>query len=215
MELLLILFILVLIGVAVMASRLSETYTPFPYKRKNLTLCSAAEGQFLTLLEKAVGDDYRIFSKVRLSDVVTIRTGLSRTAAKDANQKASQRVIDFVLCDKQDMTIKAAIELEPVATQTKQAQRNWFLKNALAAAGLPFLRFKAQPGYRVADLRDYINGKIMQAEHIRAAVPRPKKVKGEQPAFSEELSSARNEQLSNSLPASRQLSQKTRQSAAA
>lgn len=125
----------------------------------------------MTLLEKSVGDDFRIFTKVRLSDIVTVRSGLSATARKDAHNKASQRILDYVLCDIHTMQVKAAIELEPGQSSLNQQKRNLFLKNTLAAAGLPFLRFKAKPGYRVAELHDYIHGKIRQAEHVRAAVP--------------------------------------------
>ena len=90
MEIILLLFVVVLIAVAVIASRMSENYVPYPYRLKDTTLCTAQEDQFLTLLEKSVGDDFRIFTKVRLSDIVTVRSGLSATARKDAHNKASQ-----------------------------------------------------------------------------------------------------------------------------
>ena len=171
MEIILLLFVVVLIAVAVVASRMSESYVPYPYKMKDVTFCSAQEAQFLTLLDKAVSDDFRIFTKVRLSDLVSVKSGLSRAAQKDAQTKASQRILDYVLCDIETMEIKAVIELEPASPQLTQQKRNLFLKNALGAAGLPFLRFKAQPGYRVAELKQYIHAKIQQAEHIKAAIP--------------------------------------------
>jgi len=171
MEIILLLFVVVLIAVAIIASRMSENYVPYPYKLKDVSLCTAQEDQFLTLLEKSVGDNFRIFTKVRLSDIVTVRSGLSSTARKDAHNKASQRILDYVLCDIHTMQVKAAIELEPGQSSMNQQKRNLFLKNTLSAAGLPFLRFKAKPGYRVAELHDYIHGKIRQAEHVRAAVP--------------------------------------------
>ena len=171
MEIILLLFVVVLIAVAVIASRMSENYVPYPYKLKDVSLCTAQEDQFLTLLEKSVGNEFRIFTKVRLSDIVTVRSGLSASARKDAQQKASQRILDYVLCDIDTMQVKAAVELEPNQSSLQQQKRNLFLKNTLAAAGLPFLRFKAKPGYRVAELHDYIHGKIRQAEHVRAAVP--------------------------------------------
>ncbi|MDV6316061.1 DUF2726 domain-containing protein [Idiomarina sp. HP20-50] len=171
MEIILLLFVVVLIAVAIIASRMSENYVPYPYKLKDAALCTAQEDQFLTLLEKSVGDDFRIFTKVRLSDIVSVRSGLSSTARKDAHNKASQRILDYVLCDINTMEVKAAIELEPSQSSMNQQKRNLFLKNTLAAAGLPFLRFKAKPGYRLAELHDYIHGKIRQAEHVRAAVP--------------------------------------------
>lgn len=171
MEIILLLFVVVLIAVAIIASRMSENYVPYPYKLKDVALCTAQEDQFLTLLNKAVGQEFRIFTKVRLSDLVSVRGGLSSTARKDAQTKANQRILDYVLCDIHTMQIKAAIELEPTQSSLNQQKRTLFLKNTLAAAGLPFLRFKAKPGYRVAELHDYIHGKIRQAQHVRAAVP--------------------------------------------
>jgi len=193
MEILLILFVIALIGVAILASRMSETYSPYPYRQREKSLCTAVEAQFLTLLEKSVGDDYRIFTKVRLNDVVTVRKGVSKSASRSAQNKANQQVLDYVLCDRDSMQIKATIELEPAEPDPQQARRNWFLKNTLTAAGIPFLRFKAKPGYRVADMRDYINGKIMQAEHVRAAAPKARKNAGSgsaRPTHSDEVVAA-------------------------
>lgn len=171
MEFVLLLFVVVLIAVALIASRMSENYVPYPYKLKEMSFCTPQEAQFMTLLDKAVGNDFRIFTKVRLSDIVTVKKGVSGSVQKDAQNKANQRILDYVLCDIDTMEIKGVIELEPATSNLQQQKRNLFLKNTLAAAGLPFLRFKAKPGYRVADLHDYIHGKIRQAEHIRAATP--------------------------------------------
>ncbi|MGM0481736.1 MAG: DUF2726 domain-containing protein [Pseudomonadota bacterium] len=172
MEFMLLLFVVVLIAVALIASRMSENYVPYPYKLKDVSLCTVQEAQFMTLLEKAVGNDFRIFSKVRLSDIVSVKNGVSGSVHKDAQNKANQRILDYVLCDIETMQIKGVIELEPASSNLAQQKRNLFLKNTLAAAGLPFLRFKAKPGYRIADLHDYIHGKLRQAEHLRAAVPK-------------------------------------------
>lgn len=177
MEVILFLFVVALVGVALLATRLTDSYAPYPYRAREDALCSQVEAQFLTLLEKSIGDDFRIFTKVRLNDIVAVRQNVSRSTIRSAQNKASQRVLDYVLCDRETMQVRAAIELEPANGNGEQAKRNWFLKNTLAAAGIPFLRFKAKPGYRIADMRDYIHGKIMQAEPVRAAVPRPAKTK--------------------------------------
>ena len=47
MEIILLLFVVVLIAVAV-ASRMSENYVPYPYKLKDVSLCTAQEDQFNT-----------------------------------------------------------------------------------------------------------------------------------------------------------------------
>lgn len=172
MEYLLILFIVALVAVALLAARVSENYAPYPYQKRTDAFYSAAEDSFLTLLQQGCGQEYRVFPKVRLDEVVTVRTqSLSHSAKRDAQQKINNRLLDYILCDRQNMRVVAVIELEPVESHPTQAKRNWFLKNTLAAAGLPFLRFKARPGYRADELGAFIRAKLKQTDYVRAASP--------------------------------------------
>ncbi|RUO42945.1 hypothetical protein CWE15_05965 [Aliidiomarina taiwanensis] len=172
MEYVLILFIVALIAVALLAARVSESFAPYPYQKRTDSFYSATEESFLSLLEQACGDRYRVFTKVRLGDVVAVRTqGLSAAAKRDAQQKVNNRILDYVLCDKTNMRVVGVIELEPVDPSSHQLKRNWFLKNTLAAAGLPFLRFKARPGYRPDELGEFIQAKLRQSDYVRAAGP--------------------------------------------
>lgn len=173
MEFLLILFVVALITVAILAARVSETFAPYPYKKRQDSFFSATEESFLSLLEKGCGDRYRVFTKIRLGDVIGVREeGLSATAKRDAMNKINSRLLDFVLCDRTTMKVAAVIELEPVEASNMQMKRNWFLKNSLSAAGVPFLRFKARPGYRADELGEFIHTKLRQAEYVRAAGPK-------------------------------------------
>lgn len=174
MEFVLIGFIAVLVLVAVLASRLTERYSPYPYKKRQETFFSATEEQFLTLLERGLGDQYRVFTKVRLGDVVSVRDkGLSRGAIREAQGKVANRMLDYVLCDRNNgMRVVAVIELEPVESNEQQAKRNWFLKNSLTAAGIPFMRFKAKSGYRSEELGRFILSKLNQSDFVRAARPK-------------------------------------------
>ncbi|RUO26480.1 hypothetical protein CWE09_07165 [Aliidiomarina minuta] len=179
MEFMLIGFIVVLVIIAMMASRLSERYAPYPYKKRQESFFSATEESFLTLLERACGDEYRIFTKVRLGDVVSVREkGLSRSAQRDAQNKVSSRMLDYVLCDRSNMRVVGVIELEPIEANSNQAKRNWFLKNSLNAAGIPFLRFKAKPGYRADELGRFIDSKLNQSDFVRAASPKSRGADG-------------------------------------
>lgn len=172
MEYVLILFIIALIAVALLAARVSESFAPYPYKKRTESFFTATEDSFLNLLERACGEQYRVFTKIRLDDVVAVRQeGLSSSAKRDAHQKLNNRLLDFVLCDKNTMRVAAVIELEPVKTSNIQMKRNWFLKNTLAAAGVPFLRFKARPGYRPDELGEFIQAKLRQVDYVRAAGP--------------------------------------------
>ncbi|WP_232819917.1 DUF2726 domain-containing protein [Aliidiomarina celeris] len=173
MEYLLILFIVALVTVAILAARVSETFAPYPYKKRQESFFSATEESFMSLLERGCGERYRVFTKVRLGDVITVRSdGLSSTAKRDAANKLNSRLLDFVLCDRTTMKVAAVIELEPVEPSNVQMKRNWFLKNSLSAAGVPFLRFKARPGYRADELGEFIQTKLRQSEYVRAAGPK-------------------------------------------
>ena len=177
MEIVLILFIVALVAVAILAARVSESYAPYPYKKRQENFFSVTEESFLTLLERGCGDQYRIFTKVRLGDVINVREkGLSASAKRDAIQKINARMLDFVLCDKNTMRVAAVIELEPAEPSHAQMKRNWFLKNSLAAAGVPFMRFKARPGYRADELGEFIQTKLRQNDFVRAAGPRQRDV---------------------------------------
>lgn len=174
MEFLLIGFIAVLVLIAMLASRLTERYAPYPYKKRDESFFSATEEQFLTLLERGLGDRYRVFTKVRLGDVVSVKgKGMSRAAIREANGKVANRMLDYVLCDRDNgMRVVAVVELESVEPNQYQAKRNWFLKNSLTAAGIPFLRFKAKSGYRADELGRFIISKLNQSDYVRAARPK-------------------------------------------
>jgi len=57
---------------------------PLPYERVG-ELFSAAERSFLGVLEQVFGKEYRILGKVRLSDIIRVRKGLSGKAWAIAN----------------------------------------------------------------------------------------------------------------------------------
>lgn len=175
MEYILILFIVALIAVSLLAARVSESFAPYPYKKKEDSFYSATEDSFLQLLEKGCAKHYRVFPKVRLADVISVQeSGLSLNARKDAQLKIDNRILDYILCDKESMRVVAVIELEPMEANRLQVKRNWFLKNTLTAAGLPFLRFKARPGYRADELGQFIHKKLRQTDYVRAAGPTPR-----------------------------------------
>ncbi|MGX5913287.1 DUF2726 domain-containing protein [Aliidiomarina sp. Khilg15.8] len=180
MEFMLIGFIVVLVVVAVLASRLSENYAPYPYKKRQESFFSATEESFLSLLERGCGEQYRVFTKVRLGDIVSVREkGLSRAATRQAQNRVANRVLDYVLCDRHNgMRVVAVIELESVEAHQHQARRNWFLKNSLTAANIPFLRFKAKSGYRADELGRFIMSKLNQSDYVRAASPRARGADG-------------------------------------
>ncbi|MCC2617432.1 DUF2726 domain-containing protein [Aestuariibacter halophilus] len=155
-----IILMMLLIVVAIGAIKLNDQGLNFPFKRKE-NLFSPAERRFLELIEQAVGHQFRIICRVKLSDIVSLRQNTDKKTAHAALSRASTKQLDFVLCSKDDMNPIVAIDL--VHGQGKEghkAQRDWYVSSALDAARIPHLRIKVKPGYSVQEIRDCIEAKL-------------------------------------------------------
>ena len=151
MELILLLLVALVVVVAIIASRFMDNNNPYPFSKKQ-SLFTHVERSFLTLIERAVGDDYKVMNRVKLTDIVEVKNGVANKAKRSAMLSASAKYIDYVLCDKETMNIIAAIDL--VNTNGKgghKAKKDWFVTGALESAGVPHVRIKIKPGYKVSD----------------------------------------------------------------
>lgn len=160
MELAIILMML-LIVVTVGAIKLSDSGVTFPFRRKQ-QLFTQVEHTFLQLIEQAVGNEFRIVCRVRLSDLLTVRQQAKKKQATLAITRAAGKQLDFVLCDRENMRPILAIDL--VHKQGKEGyktQPDFFVTGALDAAGVPHARIKVKSGYSVNDIRDCLEDKLV------------------------------------------------------
>lgn len=105
---------------------------------KEPVLFTPAERSFLRVLEAALGDPFRVMGKVRLADVIKVKTGLSRSAWQQAFNRIQSKHLDFVGCDPNDMSVHFVVELDDSShQQTRRQVRDEFLDKALTAAGVP------------------------------------------------------------------------------
>lgn len=170
MELVIVLMILLII-VAVGAMKLNENGLAFPF-RKKINLFTPVERNFLELLEASVGHQYRVVCRVRLTDILALRQGTDKKTSRTAMLRAGGRHLDFVLCDKKDMSPVIAVDL--VHQQGKEgykAQRDWFVSGALDAARIPHLRIKVKSGYKPQDIRDCIAAKLAPVKYKEPKTP--------------------------------------------
>lgn len=130
--------------------------TALPYQKVE-ALFSPAERSFLGVLHQAVGNNAAIFGKVRVADVVEPKTGLGRSAWKKAFNKISGKHFDFLLCDKEDLSVACAIELDDGSHNSKRRQeRDEFLKKVCEAARIPLIQVPAKSGYVIDKVRDLL-----------------------------------------------------------
>ncbi len=91
---------------------LTRKFTNFKYKSLG-KLFSAAEHSFFLVLKQALSDDdYEIFAKVRIADVLTPESGLSRKNWNVAFYRITSKHFDYVLCSKDTLAVVAVIELD-------------------------------------------------------------------------------------------------------
>ena len=117
-------------------------------------LFSETERKFLVALDEAVGDEHRVFGKVRLADVAVPRPGMGRSAHQGALNRVASKHFDFIICRKSDLAIVCAVELNDRSHGSKRAQaRDELVAKVCATIGLPLLATPAKAAYSALELR--------------------------------------------------------------
>lgn len=117
-------------------------------------LFTAAERSFLGVLERVVPPGVRVFGKVRLGDVFAVKSGLSAGDRQGARNRIDRKHVDFLLVRRADLAPLAGIELDDRSHEAAdRRQRDAFVDEVFADAGLPLLHVTAQRTYDPAGLR--------------------------------------------------------------
>lgn len=125
----------------------------FPYI-KQAVLFTPAERSFLGVLTQAVDDNTQIFGKVRVADIITTKKGMSASDRQRAFNKISGKHFDFILCNKHDLSVKGAIELNDSSHNSKKRrERDNFLEGACKASGTPLIQIAAKAAYTVNEIK--------------------------------------------------------------
>ena len=157
------LFIVIIVIIAIIAfistkvtQKQDVTPTEFSYTKLDV-LFTPAERSFLGVLNQAIGTDVQIFGKVRVADVITPKKGMSRSDWQKAFNKISSKHFDYLLCNKNDLSVLCAIELNDSSHNTKKRKdRDKLLEGACKSANLPLIQISAKATYNIQDIRQSI-----------------------------------------------------------
>ncbi|WP_202973218.1 DUF2726 domain-containing protein [Psychromonas sp. psych-6C06] len=134
-------------------SQSSDEQSEFSYRKLDV-LFTPAERSFLGVLNQAIDDDTIVFGKVRVADILAPKKGTTRSVWQKAFNKISSKHFDFVLCNKADLSVLCAIELDDSShNKSKQKERDAFVEGACKSANFPLLRFVAKATYTVNDIQ--------------------------------------------------------------
>jgi len=131
----------------------SGATTEYPYQKVK-ALFTPAERSFLGVMDQVLGSDYRIFGKVRIADVATVKSLPNRSAWQKAFNRISSKHFDFVICKSSDLSIVCAVELNDKSHQkSKRKSRDEFVSGVCKSISLPLVEVEAQASYSVQELK--------------------------------------------------------------
>ena len=120
-------------------------------------LLTPAENSFFRVLEQAVGNDYRLFAKVRLADIIRPTQSANRSSFQTALNRITSKHVDFVICDLNSLAVLGAVELDDKShDRLERGVRDGFLDAALGQAGVPIIHVRAASTYLANDLSSQI-----------------------------------------------------------
>ncbi len=128
------------------------------YELKN-TLITATELKFLKVLDEVINNRLRVFTMVRVADVISADSSFDWAERKHLFRRVSQKHFDFVICDSKTFEVVCVIELNDESHKQKaRKKRDEFLANACESAELPLLFVPVASSYDDAGLKEFIFG---------------------------------------------------------
>jgi hypothetical protein len=121
---------------------------------RSVYLFSPAERSFLQVLDEVVGDNARIFGKVRVADVVVPGERMTGSDWKEAYRKVSSHRFDFLLCSRNDLSVICAIALDDGTHHlTGESHPAAYLRKVCHAAGVPLIHVPATIASAIDEVR--------------------------------------------------------------
>lgn len=141
--------------------KLREGVNEFDLQRRSRIL-TAAERSFFECLANALSDDFYIFTKVRVLDVVEPSPASSRIERKSIRKRLAVESLDYVLCKKHDLSIFGIVELENFEKRSNAKQRvkrEKLVSEVCKTANLRLFYFDIRQDYQGMDIRRLVTGR--------------------------------------------------------
>ena len=146
------------VGIRLQPAEVPRGDVALPY-RVTQRFLSPAELSFYKVLLQVLPKEIVVAVKPRLGDILFVPRG---SAGRWALQnKIQSKHVDFLLCSEQTMAPQLAIELDDKShARADRIERDEFVDQAFAAAGLDVLHVKARASYVLEDIRAQIKAAL-------------------------------------------------------
>lgn len=151
------------VGILILASILAllvnkfENKETFNYDKR--FLLTKAEANFYKYLVQVVDEEnYMIFPKVRIADIVKPKKGLSKKQYNKNFWRTSSKHIDFLIVDINTYLPIVCIELNDSShNQKTRIKRDELVNKVMESANVPMVWIKAKRTYDLNKLKVFIN----------------------------------------------------------
>jgi very-short-patch-repair endonuclease len=153
----LILILAIVAVIKIFMKQKAQREQTYPYEKES-ALFSPAERSFFGVLEQVINNRYRLMGKIRLADIVKVKSGLNKSAWQNAFNKIQSKHIDIVACDPTTLSVQFVIELDDKThSQSKRQNRDQFVDNVMRAAGIPIVHFTAKNSYSLQEIESILS----------------------------------------------------------
>lgn len=109
----------------------------------------ASEHDFYQLLIKLLASNYYVFPQIHIGSITKPRAGKNKDGSwswwRHVRNISDQYSVDYVICDKQEISPQLVIELDDISHSTrKRINRDIMIERWLKEAKLDFLRISTQ-----------------------------------------------------------------------
>jgi len=132
-------------------------------QRKSRILLSA-ERAFFEYLIDALSDDYYIFAKGNMLDVVDVSPRTNWLQERIIRKRLASTRLDYVLCQKHDLSIFGVVELENFSNSEDRRRRQELVSRVCQVSGIRLFYFDVRQDYRDVDIHRIITGRAKKKE---------------------------------------------------
>lgn len=123
-----------------------------PYERLS-SILTPPEQHFYKVLSSTIKGQAIVMGKVRIADLLKVRSTIKQKHFWSYFSKISQKHIDFVLIDPTTFKTICLIELDDKShLQLGRSNRDKFVNRIMAQTGIPLYRFRVQRRYDRSDI---------------------------------------------------------------
>ena len=121
----------------------------------------ADEKAFFRTMKDAVGGEYEIFGKIRVTDIIVPKKGASAHAVKKAFNSIEDCYFDFVLCEKTNLAVVCVVQLQDKTHSVRQNEKDTLIP-ICENLGLPLVRFAITTDYCAGEIQEKLHKAIIK-----------------------------------------------------